>query len=210
MTEKPRKSSGETALRLAAFLLNLAVIGVVTAFAPMEKALGANARLVYFHGAWVWSGLICFAAAGLAGLAAIISRQSLVHTWSKVLGWTAMIFWLTYLPVSLVVMRINWGGFFWDEPRWRVPFAFAIVGLLLQGGLILLNKPLLTSLANAGFAVALVFSLDHLTNILHPDSPILTSSSRAIQIFFLALLILSIFAGMQLAGLISVRLRWLG
>jgi hypothetical protein len=191
-------------LRLSAFFITLVLIGVIAAFAPLERDLGANARLVYFHGAWVWSGLGCFILAGISGLVALLSRQALLHTWSRVLGWTAMIFWLTYLPISLVVMRMNWGGFFWEEPRWRIPFAFAIIGVLLQAGLVLMNKLALTSLANIGFAAALLISLNRITNILHPDSPILTSSSRGIQIFFFTLLILSIGAGLQFAGLIAI------
>jgi hypothetical protein len=112
-----------------------------------------------------------------------------------------------HLPLSLVVMRINWGGFFFDEPRWRIPLAFAIVGLLLQGGLFLLNQPALTSLANIGFAGALLYSLSHITNLLHPDSPILASSSRGIQFFFFGLLILSVIAGIQITAAISARLQ---
>jgi hypothetical protein len=192
---------------LVAFLGTLVLIGLVTLFAPVEKDLGANARLVYFHGAWVWSGLGCFFLSGFAGLGGLITRRPAVHNWSKILGWTGMIFWLTYLPVSLLVMKFNWGGLFLDEPRWRVPLAFAIVGVLLQIGLALLNQPVLTSLANAGFAVVLGLSLSHLTNILHPDTPILSASARDIQLFFLGLLALSIAAGVQIAALIAVRLR---
>jgi len=203
----PQRVSHVSSIRLSVFIFTLVLIGLVTIFAPVEKDLGVNARLVYFHGAWVWSGLGGFALAGIAGLAALFTRQERMHAWSKVLGWTGMVFWLTYLPVSLVVMQMNWGGFFWDEPRWRIPFAFAIIGVLLQAGLILMNKPALTSLANIGFAAALMVSLDRITNILHPDSPILTSSSRGIQIFFFILLALSMIAGMQLARLISTWLR---
>jgi uncharacterized membrane protein YfcA len=194
-------------MRLAVFLGTLALIGLVMLFAPVEKDLGANARLVYFHGAWVWSGLGCFFLSGTVGLGALLTRRQAVHTWSKILGWTAMVFWLTYLPVSLLVMKLNWGGLFLDEPRWRVPLAFGIVGVLLQAGMALLNQPALTSLANAGFAAALLISLSSLTNILHPDAPILTASSHDIQLFFIALLALSIAAGIQIAALIARRIN---
>lgn len=193
-------------MRLAFFLGTLALIGLVTLFAPVEKDLGANARLVYFHGAWVWSGLVCFLLSGIAGMGGLLARRQAFQAWSKILGWTAMIFWLTYLPVSLLVMKLNWGGLFLDEPRWRVPLAFAIVGVLLQAGLALLNRPALTSLANAGFAAALGISLSNITNILHPDSPIFNASSD-IQLYFISLLVLSIAAGGQMAGLMARRLR---
>lgn len=51
-----------------------------------------------------------------------------------------MIFWLTYLPMSLVGMQMNWGGFFFDEPRRRIPFSFAVVGILLQAGMLLIDR----------------------------------------------------------------------
>jgi hypothetical protein len=189
------------------FLATLVLIALVTAAAPVEKDLGVNARLVYFHGAWVWGGLIFFISAACSGLLALLFRHAALHHWSKTLSWTGMVFWLAYLPLSLVVMRINWGGFFFEEPRWRIPLAFAIVGLLLQGGLILLDRPPLTSLSNIGFAGALLYSLSHMTNLLHPDSPILTSSSPSIQFFFFGLLILSVIAGIQIAAAISARLQ---
>jgi hypothetical protein len=44
------------------------VIGLVTALAPVEQTLGANVRLVYLHGAWVWVGIISFGLAALSGL----------------------------------------------------------------------------------------------------------------------------------------------
>jgi hypothetical protein len=189
------------------FFATWVLIALVTAIAPMEKDLGVNARLVYFHGAWAWGGLIFFIASACSGLFGLLFRRVSLHHWSKSLSWTGMVFWFTYLPLSLVVMRINWGGFFFDEPRWRIPLAFAIVGLLLQGGLFLLNQPALTSLANIGFAGALLYSLSHITNLLHPDSPILASSSRGIQFFFFGLLILSVIAGIQITAAISARLQ---
>ena len=189
------------------FLATLVLIALVTTISPLEKDLGVNARLVYFHGAWVWGGLIFFSAAACSGLLALLLRRSSLHHWSKSLNWTGMVFWLTYLPLSLGVMRINWGGFFIDEPRWRAGLAFAIIGILLQSGLILLNQPALTSLANIVFAGALLYTLSHITNLLHPDSPILTSNSRSIQLFFFGLLILSVIAGIQMAAAISSRLQ---
>jgi len=102
---------------------------------------------------------------------------------------------LTYLPMSLWVMQINWGGLFLDEPRWRVPFAFGLAGLLLQIGLALFNTPWLTGLGNLLFGTALWIVLGGLQNILHPDSPIFSSDSSRIQFFFIALVGLALLAG---------------
>jgi hypothetical protein len=51
-----------------------------------------------------------------------------------------VVFWLTYLPLSLLVQQMNWGGIFWDEPRWRISLMFGMVGLLLQVGLALVEN----------------------------------------------------------------------
>jgi len=50
------------------FLLTLIVIAVASLFGPAERSLGTNVRLVYIHGAWVWTALIAFGAAIAAHL----------------------------------------------------------------------------------------------------------------------------------------------
>ncbi|GAH09380.1 unnamed protein product, partial [marine sediment metagenome] len=87
------------------FLLNLLAIIVVTAIGPAEKSLGTNVRVVYLHGAWVWAALICILAAALAGIVGLISRRQVAHYWSLALGRTGLIFWITYLPLSLWAMQ---------------------------------------------------------------------------------------------------------
>lgn len=175
------------------------LIGGVAAFAPVERTLGEAVRLVYFHGAWVWAGKIAFAGAALAGLAGLAARRAAWQQASLALGRTGLVFWLTYLPLSLLVQQMNWGGIFWDEPRWRIPLAFGVAGVLLQAGLALLDDLRLTSIANIGFGVALWYFLGSIENILHPDSPIFTSGSVRIQVFFSLLLVLSMVFGALLA-----------
>ena len=182
------------------FIITLVAIGLLTALGPTEKTLGSNARLVYLHGAWVWTGILSFLLASLTGLLALILRKPIWRKGNLALGRTGMVFWLTYLPMSLLVMQINWGGFFFDEPRWRVPFTFAIVGLLLQIGLALFSQPDLTAVGNLVFGVTLWISLRNTGTILHPDSPILNSNSRSIQVFFFGLLFLTLIAAAQIAG----------
>ncbi len=181
--------------------LTLALIGLTAALAPAERTLGGNLRLVLLHGAWVWSGKLFFAAAALCGLAALI-RPTGWADWSRALGWCALFFWLTYLPLSLLVQWQNWGGIFWDEPRWRIPFTFGVVAVLLQGGLAMLDRPRWTALANAVFGGALWLALGRAENILHPDSPVAGSASAAIQLSFGLLLGLALLAGAQIAWLL--------
>lgn len=183
-------------------LLTLTLIAVLTALGPAERTLGANLRLVLLHGAWVWSGKLLFAAAGVCGLAAILSPARWAD-WSRALGWSGLLFWLTYLPMSLLVQQQNWGGIFWDEPRWRIPFTFGTAGVLLQSGLLALNQPRLTGFANAAFGLALWLALGGAVNILHPDSPVAQSASPAIRLTFGLLLGLALLAGGQLTLLLK-------
>ena len=153
-------------------LVGLFCLTVAIAFlTPLERTLGVNLRLVYLHGAWVWAGIVTFSVAGIMGLAALLFRKTPLHAWSRSLGWTGLCFWITSLPMSLAVMQINWNGFFFDEPRWKIPFTFAVIGLLLQAGLFLMNTPWITSLANLFFGSALLFNLVRMDSVLHPDFP---------------------------------------
>jgi hypothetical protein len=170
-------------------LVSLFCLTIAIAFlTPLERTLGGNLRLVYLHGAWVWTGIITFSCAAIAGLAALIFRRFTLHRLSRSLGWTGLFFWITYLPMSLVVMQINWNGLFFDEPRWKIPFTFAVIGILLQAGLLLMNTPWITSLSNFLFASVLLFNLVNMDSILHPDSPVFSSGSAGIKLIFLLLL----------------------
>ncbi len=128
--------------------VSLFAIAGFTSFGPAERSLGANVRVVYLHGAWVWAALASFMAAAGAGLAGLLSGKVSLHHWSRALGRTGLIFWVTYLPISVWAMQTNWNGLFLAEPRWRMALAFAAGGTLLQIGLTLVEKPIWASLGN--------------------------------------------------------------
>jgi hypothetical protein len=167
-------------LSLAWFALNLALIAGLTALGPMEKSLGANVRVVYLHGAWVWTSLACFTTAGLAGLAGLV-------------------FWITYLPLSIWAMQTNWNGLFLAEPRWRLGIVFATGGLVLQIVLALVEAPVWASAGNLLYVLALFYSLGQTQQIMHPGSPIDQSGSLRIQLFFAGLVLLCLLAAWQVA-----------
>jgi hypothetical protein len=175
-------------------LLTLLAIALLTALGPAEKALGAHVRVVYLHGAWVWAALAAFAAAAASGLLGLISRKEAYYAWSAALGRTGLIFWITYLPLSLWAMQSNWNGLFLAEPRWRLALAFAAGGLVLQVGLFLAGKPVWTALGNLFYCVMLVVSVLGVENIMHPGSPIYSSESPSIPIYFTSLFLLTLLA----------------
>ncbi|MDD5466271.1 MAG: hypothetical protein PHS96_00540 [Anaerolineales bacterium] len=183
------------------FLLVLAAIAGLSALGPAEKSLGANVRVVYLHGAWVWTSLAVFLAAGLAGLAGLVTRGEGLNLWSRALGRTGLSFWITYIPIAMWAMETNWNGLFLVEPRFRVAAIFAVTGLLLQIGVTLLERPSWASAANLGFILALYLVLQATRNVMHPPSPILEADSWRIQAHFAALLLLTMLAAALVARL---------
>ncbi len=178
------------------FFITVLAIALLTFFGPEEKSLGANVRIVYLHGAWVMAAEAAFIAAALAGLLGLVLRRELFHAWSAALGRTGIIFWVTYLPLSMFAMQSNWNGLFLAEPRFRLAMIFAVTGVLLQVGLWLFGIPWLTSLANIAYIITLRVIFASAQNIMHPPpSPIFSSGLLNVIAFFVGLNILAWVAG---------------
>ena len=183
---------------LILFAAFLAFALVLSALGPREKSLGANVRLVYLHGAWVWTALLGFGAAALAGLAGLLLRRAACQRTSIALGQAAALFWITYLPMSLLVMQANWNGLFLEEPRFRIGVNFAIIALLLQAAILVMGRPRWASGLNILFMAGLAFSLAASREIMHPRSPIAESGLAPLQVYFIGLTLACAAAGWQL------------
>jgi hypothetical protein len=184
------------------FVLVMLLVAAITALGPAEKTLGANVRVVYLHGAWVWAALFAFVVAGLSGIAGLVMGKAEAHAWSRAFGRTGLFFWITYLPISMWAMQTNWNGLFLAEPRFRLAVIFAVSGLLLQVGLALIENPSWTSAGNLLYLLALLGALFNTPNVMHPSSPIFSSDSWRIQIYFAGLVLLTLLAVWLIA-------RWL-
>lgn len=178
----------------------IAIIILATFLGPEEKALGSNVRLVYLHGAWVLTAEIAFLAAALAGALGLLahftrilpSRETVFLGWCEALGRTGVIFWVTYIPLSLLAMETNWNGLFLTEPRFSLALTFAVVGVLMQAGLWVISNKLLSAAANIAFIIVLRVIFATAANILHPPpSPIFNSGNYAIIGFFVGLNLLT-------------------
>ncbi len=177
------------------FFITVIAIALLTLLGPEEKSLGSNVRIVYLHGAWVLTAEIAFFAAALAGLFGLILRKDIFHAWSAALGRTGIVFWITYLPLSLFAMQSNWNGLFLAEPRFRLAMMFAVTGILLQIGLWIFNISWLTSLGNIIYIVVLRVIFSTAENIMHPPpSPIFNSGNYVIIGFFVGLNLLALLA----------------
>ena len=177
------------------FVLAVLATAALTALGPEEQSLGASVRVVYLHGAWVLTAEMALGFSAAAGLLGILTRSERLHRWSAALGRTGLLFWVTYLPLSLWSMQANWNGLFLGEPRFRLAVIFAVTGVLLQVGLTLLARPVFTSLFNLLFFVALRIGLSQAGYVMHPPpSPIFGSGIVSLQLFFIAVIFLSMVA----------------
>ena len=179
-------------ISLILFLITVLIIAIVALFGPSDQTLGSNVRVVYLHGAWVLTAEIAFALAGLVGLVGLITRRDRFHSWSAALGRSGIFFWITYIPLSLWAMETNWNGLFLAEPRFRLAVTFAVVGLLLQIGLWIINNRWLTSSANLVFIIVLRMVFSAASYVMHPPpSPIFNSGDWRIIGFFVVLNVLT-------------------
>jgi len=187
------------------FFITVILIALLALFGPEEQSLGSNVRIVYLHGAWVLAAELAFLAAGVAGLLALFTKRDVLHNWSAALGRTSIVFWVTYLPLSLWAMQTNWNGLFLVEPRFRLALIFAVTGVLLQIGLWLVNMNWVTSLANVIYIIVLRAVFAGADNVMHPPpSPIFNSGNFAIIGFFIALILLSLLAAYFLTRVILI------
>lgn len=185
--------------------VSLSVMAALVVIAPREATLGSNVRLVYVHGAWVWTSLLTFAAAAGSGVLGLIGRAQKLLRWSHALGIVATFFWVTYLPLSVWTMQANWNGLYLSEPRWRIGLDFAVAALLVQTGALILNRLSLTSTLNTLFFVALVWSLARAEQVMHPPSPIFSAEGSAIPVFFLGMVALCLLAAHQMGRWVLLR-----
>jgi hypothetical protein len=178
-------------------LILVLVIAAVTTLGPSERSLGVNVRLVYLHGAWVWTSLIAFALAAISGVIGLLLKHRVFNRWSLTSGRVGTLFWLTYIPLSMWTMQANWNGLYLAEPRFKVAVDFAITGILIQVALVLLRDARWGSLLNTLYFTALWITLRSAEQVMHPPSPILTSDSISIRLFFFVLVGLCLLAAWQ-------------
>jgi hypothetical protein len=190
-------------MKTSLFWLGITLLAIVaiTAVGPAEKSLGANVRIVYLHGVWVWTALASFLAAGIVGLIGLIARRRTLQSWSLALGRSGLLFWITYLPISMWAMQTNWNGMFLAEPRFRVAVIFVIGGLMMQIGVAIAGNLSWAAIANVIYILVLLWVLRATPNVMHPPSPILSSDAWRIQLYFFGLLFLALLLGWQIARL---------
>jgi hypothetical protein len=162
--------------------------------APAESRLGNLVKLVYVHGALVWTGLLVFSLAGFLGFVALAARH-LFHvdvkarTWyrgTEAAGLAALVIWLIYTLSAVLVTGLTWGQWIaWNEPRVRATamILFAAVALAVVARLV--NHHDFTAAVNLVMGIAPWIAVSAVEAIRHPVDPIGGSGSVAIRVFYL-------------------------
>jgi hypothetical protein len=188
-------------------LVALLVVWVV--LSPAESRLGNLVKLVYVHGALVWTGLLVFTGAGLLGFVALVVRRPTWYRGTQAAGLAALIVWGVYVASAMAVTGLTWGQLIaWNEPRVRA------TGLILLAAVVLFIVARLVDQADFTAAVNLVMGVvpwvlvRQADAIRHPVDPIGGSGSTTIQSFYLLIvvtvallagtLILWLWAGLEL------------
>ena len=199
---------------LAAALLVLLLVWVV--LAPSESRLGDLVKLVFVHGALVWSGLLAFTVAGVLGLVSLAvghlprlvapAAQRRAAAWyrgTEAAGLAALIIWVATVLSSMAVTGLTWGQLIaWNEPRVQA------TGLILLAALVLLVVARLvanhdfTAIVSVLMGIVPWILVQRAGVIRHPVDPIGGSESTAIQYFYLLILL-------TITGLALTLIAWL-
>ncbi len=209
---------------LAAVLLILLVVWGV--LAPAESRLGNVIKLVFVHGALVWSGLLAFTIAGVLGLVALIANHIMVtpaarglararsraRARNSVPAWyrgtesaslSALIVWVAYVISSMAVTGLAWGQVIaWNEPRVRATGLILLAALLLYVVARLVANRDFTAVVGVLMGIVPWIVVKQAGVMRHPVDPIGGSESATIQTFY-ALILLTV------VGLTLTLIAWI-
>lgn len=203
---------------LAAVLLILLVVWIV--LAPAESRLGNVIKLVFVHGALVWSGLLAFTIAGVSGLVALtanhivgaLAARSRSLTGRRARAWyrgaessslAALIVWIAYVISSMAVTGLAWGQVIaWNEPRVRATGLILLAAVVLYIVARLVANRDFTAVVSVLMGIVPWIVVKQAGVMRHPVDPIGGSESATIQTFY-ALILLTV------VGLTLTLIAWI-
>lgn len=180
--------SPRRALILAVTLLTL--LAMLLILAPAERQLGNLVKVIYLHGALARVGLYALMLAGLVALAYLIRPRAALLRWSNAIQVAGMAVFVAHFLLSVIPTHETWGVWVaFDEPRTRMTLQIVGVGLLVIVVRRLVDEPRFSAVANLLLGAA-VLLLNLRTGVLrHPLNPIGESTSSAIQLYYLGILL---------------------
>ena len=173
----------------------IALAGLLLWLAPEEQTLGSGIKSVYVHVALTWTALLGLIAAGLIGLAlALFSKPGWLVVTST-LVWVSLILFTAGLVMSFIAAGINWGGFFWQEPRTNSAIQIIVAAMIVQGAN---HLSLHYRVKGALFFFLLLFifwSILSIPDVLHPGDAARTSPPAIRFTFYGLFALFSLAAG---------------
>lgn len=174
---------------IAAVVL-LAVLALLVLLSPAEAQLGNLIKIIYLHGALARVGIYAIMLAGVLGVVYLIRPRAALLRWSNALQVAGLIAFVTHFALSVIPTHETWGMWIaFDEPRTKMSLQIIGVGIVVVLVRRLVDDDRLSGLANALLGIA-VLLLNVRTGILrHPANAIGESTSSAIQLFYLGILL---------------------
>ncbi len=159
---------------LALIAAGVVVVAAGVALVPADKVLGGDVRIVFFHGAVTWTGIVMTVLAGVLGLSFLLLARPLVSVVWRAQSLGAL-FWTASLILSFPVMIRTWGGVLWNEPKLLMS-AEVVTALLVVWavGLVVEAPRVIGGLAVVA-AVTMGVLLAVTPGAFHPANPIMNS-----------------------------------
>lgn len=185
--------------KLKRYPLALVAAGVVAvaagvALVPPDKVLGADVRMVFFHGAVTWTGIVMTVLAGVVGLSLLLFARPLVSVVWRAQSLGAL-FWSASLILSFPVMIRTWGGVMWNEPKLLMSAEVVTALLVVWAAGLVVEAPRVIGGLSVAAAVIMGVLLAVTPGAFHPDNPIMNSGDPLfVASFFLVALGLVIIA----------------
>jgi hypothetical protein len=184
--------------------------------APSETRLGNLVKLVFVHGALVWSGLLAFTIAGALGLVSLAARHvlgaiapaarehaPLLYRGNASAGLAALIVWIAYVISSMAVTGLTWGQIIaWNEPRVQATGLILLAAVALYIVARLVANDEFTAIVSVLMGIVPWIVVRQAGVIRHPVDPIGGSESAAIQTYY-GLILLTV------VGLALTLVAWL-
>jgi hypothetical protein len=175
---------------------------VAVVLAPAETSLGNLVKLVYVHGALVWSGLLAFSVAGVLGAIALVARNQIWYRGVESAALVALVVWTLYVISAMIVTGLTWGQIIaWNEPRVRATGLILLAALVSYLAVRMVKQPSFAAIVSVVLGIASWLAVKQADVIRHPQDPIGTSGSAAIQGYY-GLIVLAT------AGLTVALLAW--
>jgi len=172
-------------------LVTIGILAVLLVWlGPDEKTLGSGIKAVYVHVSLTWSGLFGFVAAGLIGLAQLVTHRQNLEGWRRTAGWVAFGFYVAGVAASALASQMNWGAVFWQEPRMVTSLNVLAAALIVQLGQGYLPWWRLRAALSVLLPVFIFWANLSAPLVLHPDNAVRNSTATGIQLTFLGMMAL--------------------